>query len=90
MFLTGLTLSFHGCRVISERKLIHRPKNLPGMPTYPDLYADDLIAVLKHKHATGSYKSMVTSTFIQYLSSGHTCIYSFIYDNISGVLLGSL
>jgi hypothetical protein len=31
-----------------------------GMPTYPYLYADDLVAVLKQKHAAGTYKSMVT------------------------------
>ncbi|CAL9153032.1 unnamed protein product [Musa hybrid cultivar] len=37
----------------------HGGPGVLGMPTYPDLYADDLIAVLKHKHATGSYKSMV-------------------------------
>ncbi|THU72753.1 hypothetical protein C4D60_Mb04t15520 [Musa balbisiana] len=37
----------------------HGGPGVLGMPTYPDLYADDLIAVLKHKHASGSYKSMV-------------------------------
>lgn len=32
---------------------------MSGMPTYPYLYADDLVAVLKKKHAAGTYKSMV-------------------------------
>lgn len=30
-----------------------------GMPTSPYLYADDLNDVLKKKHASGTYKSMV-------------------------------
>lgn len=34
-----------------------------GMPTYPYLYANDLIAVLKQKHASGTYKSMVNFYF---------------------------
>lgn len=29
------------------------------MPTSPYLYADDLINVLKKKHASGTYKSLV-------------------------------
>ncbi|CAL9085575.1 unnamed protein product [Musa textilis] len=37
----------------------HGGPGVLGMPTYPYLYADDLIAVLKHKHSSGSYKSMV-------------------------------
>lgn len=31
-----------------------------GMPTSPYLYADDLNDVLKKKHASGTYKSMVS------------------------------
>ncbi|MQL80215.1 hypothetical protein Taro_012674, partial [Colocasia esculenta] len=31
----------------------------PGMPTFPYLYASDLVDVLKRKHASGSYKSLV-------------------------------
>ncbi|KAG2598458.1 hypothetical protein PVAP13_5KG347100 [Panicum virgatum] len=30
-----------------------------GMPTYPYLYGDDLVNVLKKKHAAGTYKSLV-------------------------------
>ncbi|XP_008797891.1 vacuolar-processing enzyme [Phoenix dactylifera] len=37
----------------------HGGPGVLGMPTYPYLYADDLIAVLKKKHAAGTYKSMV-------------------------------
>ncbi|CAD5189603.1 unnamed protein product [Musa acuminata subsp. malaccensis] len=37
----------------------HGGPGVLGMPTYPYLYADDLIAVLKKKHASGSFKSMV-------------------------------
>jgi len=37
----------------------HGGPGVLGMPTYPYLYADDLITVLKKKHASGSYKSMV-------------------------------
>lgn len=32
----------------------------PGMPTDPYLYANDLIDVLKKKHASGTYKSLVS------------------------------
>lgn len=32
-----------------------------GMPTTPYLYANDLINVLKKKHASGTYKSMVNN-----------------------------
>lgn len=32
---------------------------LVGMPSGPFLYANDLIDVLKKKHASGTYKSMV-------------------------------
>lgn len=38
-----------------------------GMPTYPYLYANDLIAVLKQKHASGTYKSMVNFSFLLYI-----------------------
>lgn len=34
-----------------------------GMPTSPYLYADDLNDVLKKKHASGTYKSMVSRCF---------------------------
>ncbi|XP_020594759.1 vacuolar-processing enzyme-like, partial [Phalaenopsis equestris] len=37
----------------------HGGPGVLGMPTYPYLYADDLISVLKKKHASNSYKSMV-------------------------------
>jgi len=30
------------------------------MPTYPYLYGDDLVDVLKKKHAAGTYKSLVS------------------------------
>jgi legumain len=33
-----------------------------GMPTNPYLYADDLIDVLKKKHASGTYKSLVITS----------------------------
>ena len=29
------------------------------MPTYPNIYADQLIETLKKKHASGTYKSLV-------------------------------
>ena len=32
---------------------------LSGMPTSPYLYADDLIEVLKKKHASGTYNKLV-------------------------------
>ncbi|KAJ6822995.1 vacuolar-processing enzyme-like [Iris pallida] len=37
----------------------HGGPGVLGMPTYPHLYADDLVAVLKKKHALGTYKSLV-------------------------------
>ncbi|KAF5468077.1 hypothetical protein F2P56_012258 [Juglans regia] len=37
----------------------HGGPGVLGMPTYPYLYADDLIKVLKKKHASGTYKSLV-------------------------------
>ncbi|XP_072968600.1 vacuolar-processing enzyme-like [Typha angustifolia] len=37
----------------------HGGPGVLGMPTFPYLYANDLIAVLKKKHASGTYKSMV-------------------------------
>ncbi|KAL9226869.1 hypothetical protein vseg_002630 [Gypsophila vaccaria] len=37
----------------------HGGSGVIGMPTYPYLYADDLIDTLKKKHALGSYKSLV-------------------------------
>ncbi|KAJ4749898.1 Vacuolar-processing enzyme [Rhynchospora pubera] len=37
----------------------HGGPGVLGMPTYPYLYADDLVSVLKQKHAAGTYKSMV-------------------------------
>ncbi|ONK69978.1 uncharacterized protein A4U43_C05F28930 [Asparagus officinalis] len=37
----------------------HGGPGVLGMPTYPYLYADDLVATLKKKHAMGTYKSMV-------------------------------
>lgn len=39
-----------------------------GMPSGPYLYADDLIDALKRKHASGTYKSLV-SRFCQFVSS---------------------
>lgn len=30
------------------------------MPTYPYLYGDDLVDVLKKKHAAGTFKSLVS------------------------------
>ena len=38
------------------------------MPTYPYLYADDLVATLKKKHAMGTYKSMVTKIVLLNMS----------------------
>ena len=35
---------------------------VPGMPRYPDIYANDLIDVLKKKHASGTYKSLVSDS----------------------------
>ncbi|KAG2589406.1 hypothetical protein PVAP13_5NG236500 [Panicum virgatum] len=35
------------------------PVSLVRMPTYPYLYGDDLVNVLKKKHAAGTYKSLV-------------------------------
>ncbi|KAL8166510.1 hypothetical protein V2J09_008009 [Rumex salicifolius] len=37
----------------------HGGPGVLGMPTYPYLYADDLVDTLKKKHALGSYKSLV-------------------------------
>ncbi|KAI5586291.1 hypothetical protein POPTR_006G232900v4 [Populus trichocarpa] len=37
----------------------HGGPGVLGMPTNPYLYADDLIDVLKKKHASGTYKSLV-------------------------------
>ncbi|KAG8375645.1 hypothetical protein BUALT_Bualt10G0121800 [Buddleja alternifolia] len=37
----------------------HGGPGMLGMPTSPYLYADDLIDVLKKKHASGTYKSLV-------------------------------
>ncbi|XP_022131350.1 vacuolar-processing enzyme-like [Momordica charantia] len=37
----------------------HGGPGVLGMPTYPYMYADDLVDVLKKKHAAGSYKSLV-------------------------------
>ncbi|GMN35952.1 hypothetical protein TIFTF001_005649 [Ficus carica] len=37
----------------------HGGPGVLGMPTYPYLYANDLIEVLKRKHAAGTYKSLV-------------------------------
>ncbi|KAL3746835.1 hypothetical protein ACJRO7_015733 [Eucalyptus globulus] len=37
----------------------HGGPGVLGMPTSPFLYADDLIDVLKKKHASGTYKSLV-------------------------------
>lgn len=37
----------------------HGGAGVVGMPSYPYLYADDLIDALKKKHALGSYKSLV-------------------------------
>ncbi|CAL9193441.1 unnamed protein product [Musa hybrid cultivar] len=37
----------------------HGGPGVLGMPTFPYLYADDLIDVLKKKHASGTYRSMV-------------------------------
>nr|AWD84475.1 asparaginyl endopeptidase 2 [Petunia x hybrida] len=37
----------------------HGGPGVLGMPTYPNLYADELIDALKRKHASGTYKSLV-------------------------------
>uniref|UniRef100_A0A1D1ZHI9 Vacuolar-processing enzyme n=1 Tax=Anthurium amnicola TaxID=1678845 RepID=A0A1D1ZHI9_9ARAE len=37
----------------------HGGPGVLAMPTYPYLYADDLVDVLKRKHVSGSYKSLV-------------------------------
>ncbi|KAG6532673.1 hypothetical protein ZIOFF_006523 [Zingiber officinale] len=37
----------------------HGGPGILGMPTYPYLYSDELVDVLKKKHALGSYKSLV-------------------------------
>ncbi|XP_031488237.1 vacuolar-processing enzyme-like [Nymphaea colorata] len=37
----------------------HGGPGVLGMPTYPYLYADELMDVLKKKHASGTYKSLV-------------------------------
>ncbi|XP_021716668.1 vacuolar-processing enzyme-like [Chenopodium quinoa] len=37
----------------------HGGPGVLGMPTYPNLYADELIDTLKKKHACGTYKSLV-------------------------------
>ena len=38
------------------------------MPTYPYLYGDDLVDVLKKKHAAGTYKSLVHDQFFGYFA----------------------
>ena len=40
-----------------------------GMPTYPYLYGDDLVNVLKKKHAAGTYKSLVTEQLFAHFCS---------------------
>jgi hypothetical protein len=42
-------------------------KKNSGMPTYPYLYGDDLVDVLKKKHAAGTYKSLVRPINVRYL-----------------------
>ncbi|XP_057524192.1 vacuolar-processing enzyme-like [Amaranthus tricolor] len=37
----------------------HGGPGVLGMPTYPNIYADQLIETLKKKHASGTYKSLV-------------------------------
>ncbi|GMG99093.1 hypothetical protein Nepgr_000933 [Nepenthes gracilis] len=37
----------------------HGGPGVLGMPTYPYIYADDLVEALKQKHASGTYKSLV-------------------------------
>ncbi|GAB4854364.1 hypothetical protein Ancab_022950 [Ancistrocladus abbreviatus] len=37
----------------------HGGPGVLGMPTFPNLYADDLVNALKKKHASGTYKSLV-------------------------------
>ncbi|KAM3336550.1 hypothetical protein ACQJBY_030514 [Aegilops geniculata] len=37
----------------------HGGPGVIGMPTYPYVYGDDLVDVLKKKHAAGTYKSLV-------------------------------
>ncbi|XP_057478445.1 vacuolar-processing enzyme-like [Actinidia eriantha] len=37
----------------------HGGPGVLGMPRYPNIYANDLIDVLKKKHASGTYKSLV-------------------------------
>jgi legumain len=41
----------------------HGGPGVLGMPTYPYLYGDDLVDVLKKKHAAGTYKSLVPNQF---------------------------
>jgi len=45
----------------TEHFVLYCIDKFPGMPSGPYLYADDLIATLKKKHAMGTYKSMVTN-----------------------------
>ncbi|KMT17967.1 hypothetical protein BVRB_2g033130 [Beta vulgaris subsp. vulgaris] len=46
----------------------HGGAGVLGMPTYPYLYADELIETLKEKHASGTYKSLVV--YIEACESG--------------------
>lgn len=49
------------------------------MPTYPYIYADDLIDVLKKKHASGTYKSLV-----KYL------MLPFVYASINNIIISEI
>ena len=59
----NFSIKFNSLRLLL---FIHPCVLFPGMPTYPYLYADDLIDVLKKKHRLGSYKSLVCILLIQY------------------------
>lgn len=52
------------------------------MPTNPYMYAGDLVDVLKKKHASGTYKSMVNYLLLS--SSCRFCDVMFI-DNVVNV-----
>lgn len=46
--------------------MIQSPCLFAGMPTSPYLYANDLNDVLKKKHASGTYKSLVNNNKIAF------------------------
>lgn len=69
---------------------------VPGMPTNPYLYANDLIDVLKKKNALGTYKSLVlllVALFLLCTKDPSVVAFSnllFTCDHLAGILPRSL